>query len=222
MTRWSIAPSDSIAQIGERERGWGQKREGARERNTKRIEMPANILRQTLRGDSCTLTATPSFANICRSPSTPETRAISRSATTSTLASCHTPCPRSLCVISHARTRCVSCARALSSMVRVRALHQAKETAASSAHVVTHKTGQHAQGKTCTHFSAYRMHADDPLIFHNGFTETWRNGDPSGCVMRHEDDGRLDSEARSLGTPGLNASSLSLVYEWPEPSQSYA
>ena len=150
MTRWSIAPSDSIAQIGERERGWGEMREGARERNTKRIEMPANILRQTLRGDSCTLTATPSFANICRSPSTPETRAISRSATTSTLASCHTPCPRSLCVISHARTRCVSCARALSSMVRVRALHQAKETAASSAHVVTHKTGQHAQGKTCT------------------------------------------------------------------------
>ena len=44
---------------------------------------------------------------------------------------------------------------------------------------MTHKvtancTDQKSQGTTCTHFSAYRLHADDPIIFHGGFVETWR------------------------------------------------
>ena len=93
-------------------------------------------------------------------------------------------------------------------------------------------------GAKCTTFSAYRLHADDPLIFKDGFTETvsytmhkqsvaaidrtfcrrnclwlqWRNGDPSGCVMKTDGDGGLRDE--SLGTAGLNASSLTLLYEW--------
>ena len=40
----------------------------------------------------------------------------------------------------------------------------------------------------------------------------WRNGDPSGCVMKADGDGGLGDE--SLGTAGLNASSLTLLYEW--------
>jgi hypothetical protein len=50
---------------------------------------------------------------------------------------------------------------------------------------------------------------DDPLVFKDGFIETWRNGDPSGCVMRD-----AFEEEVPFGTPGLNASSLALLYEW--------
>ena len=70
------------------------------------------------------------------------------------------------------------------------------------------------------------LSADDPLIFKDGFTETWRNGDPEGCVMTSDDlmtsddvmtsdgDGHGGLEDSSLGTAGLNASSLTLIYEW--------
>jgi hypothetical protein len=115
---------------------------------------------------------------------------------------------------------------------------------------MTHKvtancTNQKSQGTTCTHFSAYRLHADDPIIFHDGFVETWRNGDPEGCSMKYgsadgaalaaagiADNGAAAGSAAaagvmagggqvaatSLGTPTLNASSLTLVYEW-EPER---
>lgn len=54
-----------------------------------------------------------------------------------------------------------------------------------------------------TLFSAYRLHMADPLYFTDGFTQTWRNGDPEGCVLAEQVDG-----------PAVNASSFSLVYEW--------
>ena len=84
---------------------------------------------------------------------------------------------------------------------------------------------QAAQGTSCTHFSAYRVHADDPLLFHDGLLQTWRNGDPSGCAMRYGEGARqreADGEdavplalgSSSLGSAGLNASSLALLYEW--------
>jgi hypothetical protein len=45
---------------------------------------------------------------------------------------------------------------------------------------MTHKvtanctTGGSPGGAKCTTFSAYRLHADDPVIFKDGFTETVR------------------------------------------------
>ena len=48
----------------------------------------------------------------------------------------------------------------------------------------------------CTHFSAYRLHADDPLIFHDGMSVTWRNGDPSGCIMKYGSAGGASLEGK--------------------------
>jgi hypothetical protein len=82
------------------------------------------------------------------------------------------------------------------------------------------------RAEMCTHFSAYRLHADDPLIFHEGMVETWRNGDPSGCVMRYGGGeqggqglvpGSVETESLLMGTAGLNVTSLALLYEWEAP-----
>ena len=59
------------------------------------------------------------------------------------------------------------------------------------------------------HGAQYTTCRDDPLVFKDGFVETWRNGDPSGCVMRD-----ASEDEAPFGTPGLNASSLAWVYEW--------
>lgn len=62
-------------------------------------------------------------------------------------------------------------------------------------------------GANHTTFSAYRLHADDPLVVHGSamHSETWRNGDPEGCNMNWN----------GAGAPTVTAaSSFVMLYEW--------
>jgi hypothetical protein len=59
-------------------------------------------------------------------------------------------------------------------------------------------------GSKGTTFSAYRLHGDDPLAWgQGGFRESWRNGDPHGCV-----------ESVTPNSPHVTVSSVAFYYEW--------
>ena len=62
-------------------------------------------------------------------------------------------------------------------------------------------------GSNSTTFSAYRLHADDPLVVEGPgqHSETWRNGDPEGC----------DLNWNGRGAPTVTAASaFVMLYEW--------
>ena len=62
-------------------------------------------------------------------------------------------------------------------------------------------------GQNHTTFSAYRLHAEDPLVAEGPGprSESWRNGDPEGCDINW--DGK--------GAPTVaGASSFVMLYEW--------
>jgi hypothetical protein len=66
--------------------------------------------------------------------------------------------------------------------------------------------GDHCGGNSTT-FSAYRLHADDPLVVEGPgmHSETWRNGDPEGCDLHWDD----------KGAPVVtSAASFVMLYEW--------
>ena len=65
----------------------------------------------------------------------------------------------------------------------------------------------HGCGENHTTFSAYRLHADDPLVVDGPdlHSETWRNGDPAGCNMNWNGN----------GAPHITgASSFVMMYVW--------
>ena len=65
----------------------------------------------------------------------------------------------------------------------------------------------HGCGANHSTFSAYRLHADDPLVVDGPelHSETWRNGDPAGCNLNWDGD----------GAPHVTgASSFVMLYEW--------
>merc|ERR1711920_1081852 len=64
----------------------------------------------------------------------------------------------------------------------------------------------HNCGENTTTFSAYRLHADDPVVLQGkGYSQTWRNGDPSGC--------QLDWDGKGAPLVPL-ATSFVMLYEW--------